>query len=89
MQKRLELKFYGQVQGVGFRLETQRKANELGLNGWVKNCADWTVEVVVEGLDQKLKEFLSWCYNTDINVDKIEVKHQKATGKFDDFSIIY
>ncbi len=39
----------GRVQGVGLRHFTQRKALELGLDGWVRNKGDGSVEVEVEG----------------------------------------
>ena len=35
----------GRVQGVGFRFFAERWANQLGVRGYVKNCADGTVEV--------------------------------------------
>ncbi len=89
MQKRLELKFYGAVQGVGLRRGLQIKAGELGLVGWVKNCPEGAVEAVVEGLDHKLQNFLSWCYNSGINIDRLETHLGEATNEFNDFKIVY
>ena len=39
----------GRVQGVGFRWFTHDTAVGEGLHGWVRNLADGSVEVVVEG----------------------------------------
>ena len=39
----------GQVQGVFFRDTCQRYAQAYGVTGWVRNCADGTVEAVFEG----------------------------------------
>lgn len=39
----------GAVQGVGFRDATQRRAQELGLAGWVRNTQDGTVALHAEG----------------------------------------
>ena len=39
--------FYGRVQGVGFRYYAVQKANQLGLTGWVRNCWDETVELII------------------------------------------
>lgn len=58
----LHLKIFGRVQGVCFRSYTQRKAIQLGLTGWVKNCDDRTVEILAEGEENILKEFLAWCH---------------------------
>jgi acylphosphatase len=40
---------YGKVQGVGFRAFAEREATALKLDGWVRNRADGTVEVMVQG----------------------------------------
>lgn len=39
----------GQVQGVGFRFATRRVAESLGLDGWVRNLPDGSVEVWAQG----------------------------------------
>jgi acylphosphatase len=46
---RYRLRVLGTVQGVGFRWFTLRAARRLGLAGWVRNDADGSVEVLVEG----------------------------------------
>ena len=47
----------GRVQGVGFRFFTENWANRLGLSGYVKNCADGTVEAYAVGDAVALEEF--------------------------------
>jgi len=48
---RLHVTINGRVQGVGFRMATQKQARTLGLVGWVANRMDGSVEVVAEGED--------------------------------------
>ncbi|MEM2905465.1 MAG: carbamoyltransferase HypF [Candidatus Bathyarchaeia archaeon] len=48
----------GIVQGVGFRPFVYRTAVNLGLRGFVRNRSDASVQVVVEGPAEKLREFV-------------------------------
>jgi acylphosphatase len=40
---------HGTVQGVLFRDTMRRRAESRGVTGWARNCADGTVEALVEG----------------------------------------
>lgn len=51
----------GVVQGVGYRNACKRRAEELGLSGWVRNNSDGSVEVEIEGSQHELGELVFWC----------------------------
>jgi len=46
---RRKYRFYGQVQGVGFRWTALRLAKELNITGYVKNEYDYSVTLEVQG----------------------------------------
>lgn len=50
----------GIVQGVGFRMHTQKKACELGVSGWVRNLSDGRVEVIAQADARAMESFLIW-----------------------------
>ena len=58
MIERVRLEISGRVQGVGFRWYTREKARRWGLAGWVRNKADGSVEVVVEGTTASIDGFV-------------------------------
>ena len=51
----------GHVQGVFFRDQTRREAYRRGVAGWVRNCADGTVEAYFEGDGAAVEELVRWC----------------------------
>lgn len=81
--------FSGRVQGVWFRANTQGKANELGLSGWVKNLADGTVEAIFEGKEELVEETIQWCKTSQpyASVDSVQVEYLEFTGEFHGFDI--
>ena len=50
---------HGRVQGVFFRDSTRREAQRRGVAGWVRNCADGSVEAVFEG-EPDMVEHMVW-----------------------------
>ncbi len=49
MNEKRFIRVTGKVQGVGFRMWTQRQARALGLLGWVRNVPDGSVHLAAEG----------------------------------------
>ncbi|MEZ4286665.1 MAG: acylphosphatase [Polyangiales bacterium] len=88
-QKRIQLIVRGRVQGVYYRATAQREARSHGLCGWVKNRPDGSVEIVAEGEEDDVKDFLNWAHEgpSTARVDKIETKWRGYTGEFTDFRI--
>ena len=78
----------GRVQGVGFRYATVRKAEELGLTGWVKNLPAGDVETVAQGEAEMLEEFERWLWiGPDYSrVSRVELKNP-PNNYFDGFEI--
>ena len=48
----------GMVQGVGYRAWTEEQALALGLDGWVRNRRDGSVEAIVAGADEDVDALL-------------------------------
>ena len=55
---RRRYRFYGLVQGVGFRYEAMRIASQLSLVGWVKNEYDGSVTAEIEGAPNYIDAFM-------------------------------
>lgn len=55
---RVRLLVAGHVQGVGFRFFVQRRAAPLGLGGFVRNLRDGRVEVVAEGMRDRVEALI-------------------------------
>ena len=81
----------GKVQGVWFRVNTKKKADELEIFGWVKNTEDGNVEAVFEGDEKNIYKLIEWCSKGPSNskVTKIDIIKKKYIKEFDTFSIIY
>jgi acylphosphatase len=53
----------GKVQGVFYRHHTRRKAQELGITGWVKNLANGDVELIACGDSEAIKQLTTWLWD--------------------------
>jgi acylphosphatase len=51
----------GRVQGIGYRAWTEVTALEHGLEGWVRNCRDGSVEAVFGGAEDDVAAMIAQC----------------------------
>ena len=74
--KRFRIKFFGRVQGVGFRYTAYHIAQSLGLTGWVQNEFDGTVLCEVQGERVDIDTFIGRISVDDryIRVDNMDIK---------------
>jgi len=80
--------YSGSVQGVGFRYTARRLALELGITGWVKNRGDGGVEVMAEGEDGALKDFLGRIGESFAgHIRDAQVSWEPATDSFRYFTV--
>ena len=79
---RRRVRIHGRVQGVWFRGATEQTARALGLDGWVRNCADGCVEAVFEGPAAALDAALAFCRRGPpaARVERIEVAEEPPEG---------
>ena len=80
----IHLIIHGRVQGVGYRAWTSGTARKLGLNGWVRNRTDGTVEAVAIGHADAITQLVEACYQGPMaaKVTKVEC------GEWEDLSFI-
>ncbi|OGI97619.1 hypothetical protein A3I25_02200 [Candidatus Nomurabacteria bacterium RIFCSPLOWO2_02_FULL_42_17] len=61
MDKHLNIRAWGRVQGVFFRQTTRERARKLKLTGFARNEPDGAVYIEVEGREENLQTFLKFC----------------------------
>lgn len=81
----------GKVQGVWFREGTFKKAQKLGIFGWVKNLPDGRVEAVFEGDREMVENMVKWAKKGPFwaKVNGLEVEGHEYKGEFANFEIRY
>lgn len=79
------LRIFGRVQGVGFRFSAQRKALELGVTGWVRNCRDGSVEAMAQGKAEAVEAMIAWARRGPASAQVSEVRVAEGSGEFAEF----
>jgi len=79
----------GHVQGVGFRYFVLESAQSLGLNGWVRNRWDGSVEVIVEGKRDILEMLVKALYEgpRSSRVSNVQVEWRDELEGFSTFYV--
>ena len=87
---RAEITAIGIVQGVGFRPFIYRLASECRLVGYVQNRGDAGVEIVIEGEESRIQEFIIRIRRdkpTPAVIYDLKVRYYNDSGEFGEFTI--
>lgn len=88
MQIAVKVVYTGRVQGVGFRYQTKILSRHHDVQGYVRNQADGTVELLGEGEKSELERFIgSIADRMSDNIAAAAVEWLDATGGFSTFEI--
>lgn len=89
--KRVRIVVRGKVQRVGYRYYVKSVADKLSLDGWVKNNADDSVEILAEGSDRLIEEFLEYCRKGPplAEISKVDISEEKGGDKLRGFEIVF
>lgn len=89
--RRIEVRFEGRVQGVGFRWTVEGLARGRRVTGWVRNEPDGSVRLVAEGSELELLAFLQAIAESRLGryVTNRTVVWREPTGEFSGFEIRY
>ena len=88
--KRVHVHYSGSVQGVGFRFTAIDAAQKQGVCGWVRNTPDGRVELVAEGSEDHLQQFLAEIESTMAHyISEKKFSWEPATREFANFRISY
>ena len=89
-KKRYHIRFFGLVQGVGFRYTAYHVAQKYSLTGWVKNEYDGSVSCEVQGQEEEIEAFLNAMQGGRfISVDRIEKAEQPLHPEECCFGVVY
>ena len=79
----------GRVQRVGYRDFVEQYAKEHGLNGWIRNNADGSVESVIQGMPDELKTCIESLNQGSLlaRVESMSVDWRTPEKQFSDFSV--
>ncbi|MGI6502356.1 MAG: acylphosphatase [Candidatus Methanoculleus thermohydrogenotrophicum] len=80
----------GRVQRVGYREHVYDEAFERNISGYVRNLENGEVEIVAEGSEEDLREFINAIniIQRPIAVKSFTIRWEEATGEYADFEII-
>lgn len=75
----------GRVQGVGFRYSLRTEADRLGVDGWVRNRRDGSVEAFLSGDPDDVESVIAWAHDGPAgaridDVDIVEGTERAASG---------
>ena len=82
--------FTGRVQGVGFRFTAFHIANRCQLSGWVRNCTNGDVEMVVQGRPDNIDDCIGDIQKSFAEyIRETKIEEVPPDPKYEDFKITF
>ena len=75
----------GRVQGVGYRYFVEHEARARGLEGWVRNRRDGSVEATVQGNPEAIAAVIDWARQGPPGALVTDLKESEGTGDYSTF----
>ncbi len=74
-----------------FRSSMKDLADELGVDGWVRNLPDGSVEAFISGEEEKVRKLIEWCHRGPplARVTRVVVEKEVNPSREKGFRIIY
>jgi acylphosphatase len=72
---------HGRVQGVGYRAFVEDSARDLGLQGWVRNRRDGSVEAVFAGPGETVAKMIEACRQGPYGAHVIGIDQRRGTSE--------
>ncbi len=87
--KTVKIIIFGLVHGVGFRDYAKRKAAIHGIKGSVTNKSEGNVEIIVQGRDNEVKQFIQLMKKgpSTARIDDFIVEEMDEEGKYERFEV--
>ncbi|WP_366503357.1 acylphosphatase [Ruminococcus difficilis] len=84
------IRFYGQVQAVGFRWRTMQAAQLYGATGWVRNEYDDSVSMEIQGTERQIDDVIAALdRGSYIVIERMEVKQLEPVEDENGFRVKY
>ncbi|XP_017462456.1 PREDICTED: acylphosphatase-2-like, partial [Rhagoletis zephyria] len=81
-----DFEVHGIVQGVSFRMYTEKQAISLGVRGWCMNTPYDTVKGQIEGTTETFEQMKHWLQKTGSPTSRIDKADFSETKKLQDFT---
>ena len=91
MQKKLVIRFSGNVHGVGFRFTSDRIAQKFNVTGYVRNLSDGGVMILAEGEEIVLLDFFAALQDSSMKkyIKNVETEWSEPQGEHGFFGIVH
>ncbi|MBT9613865.1 MAG: acylphosphatase [Burkholderiales bacterium] len=85
MRMTRHIRLSGRVQGVFFRESMYREATKLGVNGWVRNRHDGSLEAMLQGEAAQVDALIAWAKRGPVAAQVESVEVSVGDGEFCEF----